>query len=591
MADINVLTRMPNPRGKNSALRFRGKGIDGFLKEFEHFATHANLTDDVKCVEIGIYFARKEKRVLEVLEGYTAKNWGQLQIQLRSLYTSSEEVRHFRPKDLQKFAEKERKISKLSHFDAYRREFLVIASSLEAKNALSGFDRDDYFWSGIQPMSLRTNLEYELKTKRFWTDLTSPPTFANVVEVATGYLKHDAYHPRVHFYRESSEKSKKKVKSKHVPDSDDETTDDDESTSDESGSESDGEEARKKKGDKKKGESLKKDEKKEELDGEKDLAAKELPAQSNIDDLTERFRQLELKLGEKENKFAAPRARTAAYCIMCGKAGHGIKECEQSRFLVTQGICRLDIYNRVVMSDGSPLPRAEGEGGAAKVIRERASKNLPTSSTAATSASNVEVVNVESEKDTDREELAVLGSMEYEVLPADRAERAPRAKPYERAENKESSEKRKGEEKSDRSKTHPNRAYVDLPPSILKRPPGHVTKSSVDDEKMDDVQEEFSRKDKGKQREDLASIPPFVQVPEVTLPPIPKSGTSAPKPAPKFDIKNPAGVPDRQKPAPQFKYASEIMSKVDPDKVFEKILDQPVILKLGEVLGTSFELG
>ena len=158
-------------------------------------------------------------------------------------------------------------------------------------------------------MSLRTNLEYELKTKRFWTDLTLPPTFANVVEVATGYLKHDAYHPRVHFYRESSEKMKK-VKSKHVPDSDD-----DKSSSDESGSESDGEEAHKKKGDKKKGESLKKDEKKEELDEEKDLAAKESPAQSNIEDLTEHFRQLELKLGEKENKFGGREWQLTVLCV------------------------------------------------------------------------------------------------------------------------------------------------------------------------------------------------------------------------------------------------------------------------------------
>jgi len=79
MADFNILARMPSPRGKSSSLRFRGKGIDGFLKEFNHFATHANLTDDVKCEELRLYF---------------------LQDQLKSLYTSSEDIKYYRPSRL-----------------------------------------------------------------------------------------------------------------------------------------------------------------------------------------------------------------------------------------------------------------------------------------------------------------------------------------------------------------------------------------------------------------------------------------------------------------------------------------------------------
>ena len=107
---------------------------------------------------------------MDILEGYTSRDWTCLKDQLKSLYPSSEEIKHFHPKDLQKFAEQERKISKLSHFDVYHCKFLVIASSLERKSALSVCDRSDYFWSGIQPKSLQTSLEYELKTKHFWTD-------------------------------------------------------------------------------------------------------------------------------------------------------------------------------------------------------------------------------------------------------------------------------------------------------------------------------------------------------------------------------------------------------------------------------------
>jgi len=95
-AQLNMLSRMPSPRGKSS-LRFRGKDIDEFLSEYEHAAEHANLTDEKKCEEIRIYFARKEKRVLDILEGYVRGDWRNLKRELRSLYTSSAEKKSYQP--------------------------------------------------------------------------------------------------------------------------------------------------------------------------------------------------------------------------------------------------------------------------------------------------------------------------------------------------------------------------------------------------------------------------------------------------------------------------------------------------------------
>src|SRR5260370_15484792 len=161
---INMYSRMPSPYGKNS-LHFHGKDIEDFLTEYEHFADHANLTNEKKCEEIRIYFVKKEKRVLDVLEGYIAGNWRKLKRELKSLYTSSAERKMYQPRDIQKFITKKRKISKLNHFDTYRRQFLVITRSLEARNALSGYDQNDYFWSGIHPTSLRDLLENELRAR------------------------------------------------------------------------------------------------------------------------------------------------------------------------------------------------------------------------------------------------------------------------------------------------------------------------------------------------------------------------------------------------------------------------------------------
>ncbi len=81
----------------------------------------------------------------------------------------------------------------------------------------------------------------------------------------------------------------------------------------------------------------------------------------------------------------------------------------------------MDVNNRVVMGDRSTLPCADGEGGTAKQIHNLLSGNIPLTSNL-TSTSNIEVVAAEANYYNELNELAVLGSMEFEVLLADRAE-------------------------------------------------------------------------------------------------------------------------------------------------------------------------
>ena len=171
--ELNMLSWMPSLHGKNS-LCFQGKDIEHFLMEYEHFAAHASLTEEVKCQEIYIYFSKKERHVLNVLDSYAHGDWRALKQDLCSLYTSLAEKRTYQPRDIQCFITKKRKITKLIDFDTYHHEFLVISASLEAWNALSGYDHCDYFWSGIQLTSLQDALEVELKYQNYWTDLTLP---------------------------------------------------------------------------------------------------------------------------------------------------------------------------------------------------------------------------------------------------------------------------------------------------------------------------------------------------------------------------------------------------------------------------------
>ena len=96
--------------------------------------------------------------------------------------------------------------------------------------------------------------------------------------------------------------------------------------------------------------------------------------QMNIEDLAEHFKHLKLKLGEHGGQQSQPpKMQAAMYCIMCGKSGHGIHECSESKFFITQDICRMDINNRIVMSNGTALLHTEGEGGAAKQIHDHLS--------------------------------------------------------------------------------------------------------------------------------------------------------------------------------------------------------------------------
>src|SRR5258708_27159989 len=93
-----------------------------------------------------------------------------------------------------------------------------------------------------------------------------------------------------------------------------------------------------------------------------------------------------------------------------------------------------------MMSDGSSLLCVEGDGGAAKMIRLKlagVSTAVPTS----TSASNVEVTAAETNLNDEPTELAILGAMEFKVIPAERMDKFKWMKLYDHSELKKVVEK------------------------------------------------------------------------------------------------------------------------------------------------------
>src|SRR5260221_8502229 len=93
---------------------------------------------------------------------------------------------------------------------------------------------------------------------------------------------------------------------------------------------------------------------------------------------------------------------------------------------------------------------------------------------------------------------------------------------------------------------------------------------------------------KWKSKEIQVIFPTPVREPEVTKP---RVRASVPKETPRFEVVNPKFPNEKTKnQSPQDKYATQLMNETNQEGVFRNIMDQPVTLKLGELLSTSYDL-
>ncbi len=129
-----------------------------------------------------------------------------------------------------------------------------------------------------------------------------------------------------------------------------------------------------------------------------------------------------------------------------------------------------------------------------RVIRDRMGGKLPAPS-GPTSSSAAEIVTDEYNPYLNEpEELAVLGSMVYSVLPAECTEKLKKSKPY------ECTELNKLDDKvlpvvPTQKEIQPNRAFMELPLTILKRPlpvevPSQPMGPMRDDTRMEEVSDD-----------------------------------------------------------------------------------------------------
>src|SRR5258708_23557804 len=216
---------------------------------------------------------------------------------------------------------------------------------MEAGTSLDGYEHCDYFFFFKEEEGVRDAVEVELKYQNYWVDLTFPPPMNRVVEVANKYLNQDLYQPRDAILRGRSGKSQSRHK--HLVDSDESSTDssfESSSSYDDNESKSSNDERIPKRKSKGQRNGYSKEEHVPKSSKVKEKTAVKSPS---IQDLAERFRLLELKLGEKGNNMDSlpPKVHSTMYCLMCGQQGHRLQDCSELKFFIVQGICRMNLNN------------------------------------------------------------------------------------------------------------------------------------------------------------------------------------------------------------------------------------------------------
>ncbi|KAF8330205.1 uncharacterized protein EI90DRAFT_3124698 [Cantharellus anzutake] len=452
----------------------------------------------------------------------------------------------------------------------------------EARHALNANDKDDYFYCGIKPTKFCGKVKHELKAHNHWRDLTVPPDMTQVVLTIKELLKHDLYHA------DKSDKDSDSDSDRSSGDSSDDKGDSDKDTSSDESLDSEEDQLAPCHKSSKLSKKMKSHKKAKHGSSEthKEVGVATVPKpepkqetadhvqKANVDDLADRLSKLSINVARLMEKPKYGQYNTGR-CFMCLSEGHGFKGCPETKAFVVASIIRYDASNRLVMSDGSPLPRSMDGSPLVHLIHERA--NMHSAATLEWMC-NYELAN---------REFATLGEGEFEVYPA-------YACPVECGDSdKPKASKSKLYDWPPSPMRHtmlpeevntvpaPNWAYVEIPPPprILKQP-----LMPQEDKLMMD--REFIPREKGKQRAAPSTSRP--SAPHS----VPKSNTTRNK----VTFEEPK-IPDspktpayKQRAPPAYKFASELQERLNSEKVFEKLLSQEISLPLGLILGSSFEL-
>ena len=188
---------MPIPGSRHAPKKFKGHyaDVENFLNHYEKLLTLNNVTTDKeRCETIKQYCSRKVARCIEGMEHYNTPNWKELKKDILQFFDADKNKRRYKVKDLKNLiSEQKRKhIYSRESWIKYTRKFITIAGWLKANKKIDAIEEATYFWKGIHP-TFRRQLETRLLSKNPAHDFSTPFSIEDVRTMADGLLRRDRF--------------------------------------------------------------------------------------------------------------------------------------------------------------------------------------------------------------------------------------------------------------------------------------------------------------------------------------------------------------------------------------------------------------
>ena len=193
---LSVIT-MPIPGSKNAPQRFKGNHVmvKPFLEHYDKLLAVNNVTQDSEqCYAILQYCSIPVREIIEGMASFITPDWTQLKSDILKYFDSALTEERFNEQDLISFIKDTRtlEIHSLETFRRYCRQFIRIGGWLLGKTKITADEYNKYFWLGL-PKKLRYNLELALRYKTPTLDASKPYPCDDVTSAAEDFLRRDRF--------------------------------------------------------------------------------------------------------------------------------------------------------------------------------------------------------------------------------------------------------------------------------------------------------------------------------------------------------------------------------------------------------------
>ena len=190
---------LPSLGMKGAPKKFRGEARDlqAFLDQFERITDARNFTGEQKCSIVKEYCSGHVADTILGLKGYYTKDWELLKKQLLKTYDVDSVATRYSIKDLHllvthRSQETRKMLTSLHEWRKFEQRFYRIAGTLLQRKKITEKEYATYYWLSI-PERIRTNLEVHIRSKLPDHDMSTPFPVDDIQEAIEDYLHRDRF--------------------------------------------------------------------------------------------------------------------------------------------------------------------------------------------------------------------------------------------------------------------------------------------------------------------------------------------------------------------------------------------------------------